>query len=168
MIIELDLTEKPQTLAKEIIDPKKISTAEESVQFSKNVLTVLRETAKAHNIVCKRKITLAQMKRVYLRGAESLEEGKTAGQCALARVSLYMRIMSQDGMENTFTKGEEPNGKPSWELDITSAWKPAQIDFDWAIKEASAKNIDRNFDVRDLYFTEESPLQYADTLRNFL
>ena len=168
MIIELDLTEKAVAPVQEKLDPKRISTAEESVQFSKKVVAVLKEKAKAHNAVSRKKISLAQMKRVYLRGAENTEEGKTTGECALARVNLYMRIIAQESFENTFIQSKEKNGKPSWELDVTSAWKPAQIDFESAFKEATANSIDRNFQVGELYFEEESPLLYADTLRHFL
>ena len=168
--IELDLTKAQGVDEVAEVDKRKISTAEEAISFSKAIISLLKTKGNAHNSTVNgiRKVNLPQLKKVYLRGAEHLLPEKTRGQAAMARVNLYLRILSANDLGKVVLQDADSNGKQSWEIDLTSAWKPSEEDIQLAEKECLAYDVDYNFDNNDLYFTDESPLAFANALRNLL
>ena len=70
-----------------------------AISFSKKVIEALKNKVKEHNAKSSRKVSLSQLKKVYRRGAgafsSSHRPGKTRGQWAMARVNMFLRMMSK-------------------------------------------------------------------------
>lgn len=165
--IELDLMGKDIETSKKI-DEKKLSTSEEGIEFSKSVISLLKSKAKEHNSSSNNRISLIQLKNIYLRGSKGGKEGKTNGFLGLARVNMFLRMSSFGKLDETFVNDTSRLGGNPLEIDLTDNWEPSTKDAEMTGKEVLAHNIDRNFDESDLYFKDEEPLIFADTLRNLL
>ncbi len=152
--LELESGEnKPQSAESIAAD---INANELIVSFSAKLVDFLRNKAKEHNKnFPKKKITLNKLKEVYKRGANAFgeEEGKTHGECAIARVNMFLRILSSQDIPNH----KKSTFAHSHEIDITESWSPISEDFTKASEEIQANGLDYNFsDVNNLYLDEES------------
>lgn len=161
--IELDLISESRG-----VDSKRISTEDEGIQFSKAVLALLKDKVKTHNVSYGKKITLSQLKDVYLKGSRGFSTEKTNGFLGMARVNMYLRILAADGENQVSFKNIKDINISFLEIDLTENWLPSEVDTELTIQESFAHNIDKNFDEGDLYFQNEEPLMFADSLRNLI
>jgi hypothetical protein len=166
--IELDLTKKQEQPAVPQVDSKKIVNEEESIEFSKNVIQLLKAKVKEHNSSNASKITVNDLKKVYLHGTNIILAEKTVGFSALARVNMYLRIIKAETLDSSFLGKTLKLNRSNLEIDFTDNWEPSAEDVKLTEQEALAKNLDKNFSLNELYFDEESPLTFGTTLRNLL
>ena len=72
--------------------------SDKAIEFSKKIIEGLKNKVKEHNSKNKKKVTLGQLKKIYRRGAgafsSSHRPGKTRGQWAMARVNMFLRMVS--------------------------------------------------------------------------
>lgn len=132
-----------------------INVNELIVSFSAKLVDFLRSKAKEHNKnFPKKKVTLNKLKEVYKRGANAFgEEGKTPGECATARVNMFLRILADQNIPSS----KKSAVASSREIDITESWSPISEDFAKASEEIRVNGLDYNFsDVNNLYLDEES------------
>jgi hypothetical protein len=131
-----------------------------AITFSRKVIEALSNKVKEHNSKSSRKVTLNQLKKVYRRGAgafsSSHRPGKTRGQWALARVNMFLRMMSGKSVKDSYRKADSDIARASNLIDISDYWEVEEVDFENA--EADIKQFDLNYDfedVEELYLDDE-------------
>jgi len=81
-----------------------------SNSFSDRVLEFLKQKVEAHNARHERKVTVSQLQKVYRRGAESFathgKPGKTRGQWAVARVNMFLKMLSGARVKDDYRKAD--------------------------------------------------------------
>lgn len=133
----------------------------DAISFSKKVIEALKNKVKEHNSKHSRKVSLSQLKKVYRRGAgafsSSHRPGKTRGQWAMARVNMFLRMMSGGKVKDAYRKADQDVAKSSLDsIDISNLWEPE--DEDLAQASLDIQEIgDFEFDSPDeLYLDEDS------------
>lgn len=106
----------------------------DAISFSKKVIEALQNKVREHNAKSSRKVTLSQLKKVYRRGAgafsSSHRPGKTRGQWAMARVNMFLRMMSGGKVKDAYRKADQDVAKAySDDIDISDFWEPEDQDF---------------------------------------
>lgn len=106
----------------------------DAISFSKKVIDALQTKVKEHNAKNSRKVTLSQLKKVYRRGAgafsASHRPGKTRGQWAMARVNMFLRMMSGGKVKDAYRKADQDVAKAYTNaIDISDFWEPEDEDF---------------------------------------
>lgn len=131
-----------------------------AITFSNKVVEALKNKVKEHNSKYSRKVSLSQLKKVYRRGAgafsSSHRPGKTRGQWAMARVNMFLRMMSGKSVKDAYRKADSDVARSSESVDISDNWELEDIDFSQA--DIDIKEYDLNYDfedVEELYLDEE-------------
>jgi hypothetical protein len=82
-----------------------------SNSFSDRVLDFLKLKTQAHNSKYQKKVTVSQLQKVYRRGAESFaahgKPGKTRGQWAVARVNMFLKMLSGARVKDDYRKADQ-------------------------------------------------------------
>lgn len=90
-----------------------------SITFSEKVTKALKNKVKEHNDKHEKKVTLAQLKKVYRRGAgafsTSHRPGKTRGQWAMARVNMFLKMVRGGKVKDSYRKADQDISKASEE-----------------------------------------------------
>ena len=132
-----------------------------AISFSKKVIEALKNKVKEHNAKSSRKVSLSQLKKVYRRGAgafsSSHRPGKTRGQWAMARVNMFLRMMSGGKVKDAYRKADQDVAKSSLNvIDVSDSWEPEEEDFTQASLDILEIG-DFDFDSPDdLYLDEDS------------
>lgn len=136
---------------------------DKAIEFSKKVIEALKNKVKEHNSKNKKKVTLGQLKKVYRRGAgafsSSHRPGKTRGQWAMARVNMFLRMVSGKPVKNAYRKADNDIARASISnYEIEAGFEPTDEDFNQA--DEDIKNFELNdfdFDsAEELYLDDES------------
>jgi len=133
----------------------------DAITFSNKVIESLKNKVKEHNSKHSRKVSLSQLKKVYRRGAGAFSvshrPGMTRGQWAMARVNMFLRMMSGGKVKDAYRKADQDVAKSSLDfLDISDSWDPEEEDFlkaDLDIKEIGEFNFE---DPNELYLEDYS------------
>lgn len=137
--------------------------SDKAIEFSKKVIEALKNKVKEHNSKNKKKVTLGQLKKVYRRGAgafsSSHRPGKTRGQWAMARVNMFLRMVSGKPVKDAYRKADNDIARASISnYEIEAGFEPSDEDFNQA--EEDIKNFELNdfdFDsAEELYLDDES------------
>ena len=134
------------------------SKSEKAIKFSVQVVESLKNKVKEHNAKHSRKVSLSQLKKVYRRGSgafsQSHRPGKTRGQWAMARVNMFLRMMSGGKVKEAYRKADQDIAKASI-VDISDFWEPEDQDF--ALATLDLKGFeDFDFDnIDELYIDGE-------------
>lgn len=87
---------------------KKVSSSE--IVFSDRIMTALKNKVQDHNERHKKRVDLTQLKKVYRRGSEAFsvshKPGKTRGQCAMARVNMFLRMSRGERVKDSYRKAD--------------------------------------------------------------
>ena len=140
--------------------------SDKAIEFSKKVIEALKNKVKEHNSKSKKKVNLSQLKKVYRRGAgafsSSHRPGKTRGQWAMARVNMFLRMMSGQQVKDAYRKADSDIAKASSDNYIVEAnFEPNDEDFLKADKDIE------NFDLKDFDFTSADELYLDDEEEGF-
>lgn len=106
----------------------------DAISFSKKVIEALKNKVKEHNAKSSRKVSLSQLKKIYRRGAgafsSSHRPGKTRGQWAMARVNMFLRMMSGGKVKDAYRKADQDVARASADaiIDISNFWEPEEED----------------------------------------
>jgi len=137
------------------------SKSDKAIDFSKKVIEALKNKVKEHNGKYSKKVTLGQLKKVYRRGAgafsSSHRPGKTRGQWAMARVNMFLRMVSGKPVKDAYRKADSDVAKAKTEIIIEAALEPCDEDFELADKDIQEYNLnDFDFNSADeLYLDDE-------------
>lgn len=135
--------------------------SDKAIEFSKKVVLALKNKAKEHNSKNKKKVTLGQLKKVYRRGAgafsSSHRPGKTRGQWAMARVNMFLKMVSGKPVKDAYRKADSDIAKASSNNYIIEAnLEPDDEDFIQADEDIKQYNLDFDFSNADeLYLDDE-------------
>ena len=144
--IELDLTEKATEQQIQKVDSYKITTAEEAVNFSSRILNLLKDKVKAHNAQKGQKVTLAQLKNIFIRGSGCPSETKTQAFLGLARVNMYLRVVLAQKINKTDLIKDKSLNLMN-EIDLTDAWNISEADLKSTEEEVKKFDLNRNFNL---------------------
>ena len=135
--------------------------SDKAIDFSKKVVEALKNKVKEHNSKNKKKVTLGQLKKVYRRGAgafsSSHRPGKTRGQWAMARVNMFLRMVSGKPVKDAYRKADSDIAKAKTEIIIEASIDPADEDFETADLDIKQYNLE-DFDFMsadELYLDDE-------------
>ena len=135
------------------------------ITFSDKVISALKAKVKEHNEKHSKKVTLAQLKKVYRRGAgafsSSHRPGMTRGQWAMARVNTFLKMArggkvkkSYRAADSDIAKGSEEyylerEGEAFWEFEDIEL-QLAKID----LVKAGIEVWEQNDEAEELEFSE--------------
>lgn len=135
--------------------------SDKGIEFSKKVVEALKNKVKEHNNKNKKKVTLGQLKKVYRRGAgafsSSHRPGKTRGQWAMARVNMFLRMVSGKPVKDSYRKADSDIAKAKYETVVEAGLEPSDNDFEQAdldIKEYNLNDFDFS-SIDELYLDDE-------------
>ena len=137
--------------------------SDKAIEFSKKVIDALKNKVKEHNSKNKKKVSLGQLKKVYRRGAgafsSSHRPGKTRGQWAMARVNMFLKMVSGGKVKDSYRKADSDIARASSkDYEIDTSFEPSDEDFNQA--DEDIKNFELNdFDfesAEELYLDDES------------
>jgi hypothetical protein len=135
--------------------------SDKAIEFSKKVIEALKNKAKEHNSKNKKKVTLSQLKKVYRRGAgafsSSHRPGKTRGQWAMARVNMFLRMVSGKPVKDSYRKADSDIARAAVNNYIIEAsFEPNDEDF------AQADEDIKNYNLNDFEFNSAEELYLDD------
>jgi len=137
------------------------SKTDKAIEFSKKIIEALKNKAKEHNSNYSKKVTLSQLKKVYRRGAgafsSSHRPGKTRGQWAMARVNMFLKMVSGKPVKDAYRKADSDIAKAKTEIIIEASIDPDDEDFETADKDIQEYNLN-DFDFQsadELYLDDE-------------
>ena len=135
--------------------------SDKGIDFSKKVVEALKNKVKEHNSKYSKKVTLGQLKKVYRRGAgafsSSHRPGKTRGQWAMARVNMFLRMVSGKPVKDAYRKADSDIAKAKTEITVEAMLEPSDEDFEKADFDIQTYNLN-DFDfasVDELYLDDE-------------
>lgn len=134
----------------------------DAISFSKKVIEALQNKVKEHNSKNSRKVSISQLKKVYRRGAgafsSSHRPGKTRGQWAMARVNMFLRMMSGGKVKDAYRKADGDLAKASDIIDISDFWEPEEQDIIQALADSEIIG-DFNFEsIDELYLDDDEDI----------
>jgi len=140
--------------------------SDKAIEFSKKVIEALKNKVKEHNSKNKKKVTLGQLKKVYRRGAgafsSSHRPGKTRGQWAMARVNMFLRMVSGKPVKDAYRKADSDISRASTNDYIIEAnFEPSDEDFNQADKDI------KNYNLNDFDFANTDELYLDDEDEGF-
>lgn len=140
---------------------------DKAIEFSKKVIDALKNKVKEHNSKSKKKVTLGQLKKVYRRGAgafsSSHRPGKTRGQWAMARVNMFLRMVSGKPVKDAYRKADSDIAKASSNNYIVEAsLEPEDEDFSQADEDI------KNYNLGDFDFASADELYLDDEDEGFI
>ena len=135
--------------------------SDKAIDFSKKVIETLKNKAKEHNSKNKKKVTLGQLKKVYRRGAgafsSSHRPGKTRGQWAMARVNMFLKMVSGKPVKDAYRKADSDIAKAfSNNYIIEASLEPDDEDFIQADEDI------KNYNLGDFDFISADELYLDD------
>lgn len=137
---------------------EKISNNDQAINFSKKITEALKAKAKDHNSSNSKKVSIDQLKKVYVNGASLFDKesnpSDTKALMAMARVNMYLRFMKSESVQKFFNSFNKEISKGA--LDFTDAWEPSQEDYSSAKKDNEIFDLNYDFEERDLYINEEA------------
>jgi hypothetical protein len=149
--------------------------SDKAIEFSKKIIEGLKNKVKEHNSKNKKKVTLSQLKKVYRRGAgafsSSHRPGKTRGQWAMARVNMFLRMVSGKPVKDAYRKADSDIARASTkDYIIEASFEPTEEDFlqaDEDIKAFDLNDFDFN-SAEDLYLDDEKDNIVLTYINNYI
>ena len=134
-----------------------------AIEFSKKVIDFLEDTIKAYNSKNDKKIKLSQAKKMYCVGARMRghDSEYTANEWALARVNLFLRIVSGNIEEVNLDISKKTSYNKL--MDITDHIVPSDEDLTKARTDSESHELDYPYEnIEDLYIEEPDPCYSID------
>jgi hypothetical protein len=145
------------------------NSEEQAIEFSSRVMAALYRKVKEHNSNCPSKVDHSQLKKVYRRGAQTVEE--EPGLHAMARVNMFLRmkkggkiVYQKPKVEQTAELKElifenKARIQVNTFIDITEDWLPIEADFIQAGEDIDEHKLNYNFkDINELYLDDYEKL----------
>ena len=134
---------------------------DKGIEYSKKVIEALKNKVKEHNSKNKKKVTLAQLKKVYRRGAgafsSSHRPGMTRGGWAMARVNMFLKMVRGGKVKDSYRKADSDITRASasdYEIEVN--FEPDDEDF------AQAEIDIKNYKLEDFDFLSADELYLDD------
>jgi hypothetical protein len=134
------------------------------ISFSEKVSNCLKNKIEEHNAEHSEKVSLAQLKTVYIRGAKassnSHRPGKTKGSWAMARANMFLKMVRGEEVKDSYREADQDivEGAEESRAEITSDfWDFEDIEFDLAkidLVKAGIEVWDQDQEAEDLEYSE--------------
>ena len=136
--------------------------SDKAIEFSKKVIEALKNKVKEHNSKYSKKVTLAQLKKVFRRGAGAFSSSHRPGVSrtawGLARVNMFLKMVRGGKVKDSYRKADSDISKASTNNYIIEAnLDPDDEDFNQAeidIKEYNLNDFDFT-NADELYLDDE-------------
>lgn len=157
------LTPKVQPESSFCVSTEK-SKDEMAISYSVKVIEALTEKMKQFNSGSQNsKISLAQLKEVYTRGAQADDSVNDydAGVWGMARVNLVIALKNGDNFAELFEPALKATDDFRGELDFTQDWLPSQKCFEQAVEDVKKYKLE-NFcfeSAADLYLENYTKME---------
>lgn len=136
-----------------------------SITFSAKVIEALKNKVAEHNKNNSKKVTLSQLKKIYRRGAgafsSSHRPGKTRGQWAMARVNMFLKMVSGGKVKKSYRAADQDVAKGSEDYYLERESQAfvdfEDIEFDIAhldLVKVGASKWEQDESTEDLEYTE--------------
>ena len=127
---------------------------DKAVEFSKKLIKAIKSKVKEHNNLNNKKVTFAQLKKVYKNKVYSQNNEKNFNQIALARINMFIRMVngasSYLGANSNFSKAINNN------YIIEASFNPSAEDF------IKADEDIKSYDLNDFEFNNSDDLYLDD------
>ena len=127
---------------------------DKAVEFSKKLIKAIKSKVKEHNNLNNKKVTFAQLKKVYKNKVYSQNNEKNFNQIALARINMFIRMVngasSYLGANSNFSKAINNN------YIIEASFNPSAEDF------IKADEDIKTYDLNDFEFNNSDDLYLDD------
>jgi hypothetical protein len=174
-----DMTEETtEEVVAEVEEVKEVLASEDAITFSNKIIKILENKAKIHNSKYDNKVTLDELKEVYMNGSDSyetLDESVVPGWkgrlqlksnwpvWAMSRVNMFLRMKRSEKMEAQQTKNESSAS----ELDVAVSLVPSEKCIEEAIEDMVGENVGDIGDLQpsDVYIESKAQaLQFSTSL----
>jgi hypothetical protein len=141
--------------------------SDKAIEFSKKVIEALKNKVKEHNSKSKKKVTLAQLKKVFRRGAGAFSSSHRPGQSrvswAMARVNMFLKMVGGGKVKDSYRKADSDIARASKNDYIIEAnLDPDNEDF------LQADEDIKNYNLGDFDFVSADELYLDDEDEGFI
>lgn len=143
--MELDLTQTPEQPKQDI-----------GVEYTNKIVDILRDKVKMSNASSEKKVTLAQLKMVFIEGARAQNADLFLG--GFSRVNMFLRLYCSSSFAHEFRVQSEIKSFKSSTLDFSNYISPNTEDIRIGLEDAKAFTGVK-ISVDDLYL--EKPVSIA-------
>lgn len=132
----------------------KILKNDKAIEFSKKILNAIKAKVKEHNSINAKKVTFAQLKKVYKNNINILCSEKNFNQVAFARINMFLRMVN--GMSSYLGANSNLSKAINNNYIIEANFNPTQEDFIKAEEDIKLYELsDFEFHSDDLYLDDE-------------
>ena len=141
------------------VKPKQEPDQDAAIKFSVDVIKALEEKVEIHNSSQDKKVTIAQLKKVFCESLDDYAGDQETPNTvwAFAKVNLYLRIASGEHAEsvNVVNTYKKPNL-----IEVSANWLPSQKDIDKAKLTVEEKGLNYPFKSIDDLYINFQPIQW--------
>ena len=125
--------------------------------YSKQIIAALKSKVKEHNASFADKVSLAQLKELYISGAKEQIGSFTSNESGWARVNMFLRMTGE--VYSIAKEAKEQADKHSQTvMDFSCLLKPTEQDFVSAVEDIQKYSLAFDFgDISNLYLSEPEP-----------
>jgi hypothetical protein len=156
MKMELDLTQAKAS-APEV---------DVNVDYTKRILLAIKAKAKEHNDTNESKVSVPQLKSVFIAGAEDKVEGKALVLLGFARINMYLRLLDPATVAREFKSASDNKNFKKLIFDFSSYVSPNTEDFSRAEEDLNKHNLNFDFASVDELYLED--VQSVSLYKNYL
>tara|TARA_Y100001938_G_scaffold143666_1_gene216836 strand:- start:4727 stop:5437 length:711 start_codon:yes stop_codon:yes gene_type:complete len=167
-----------ETTEEAVVEEQEVLASEDAITFSNKIINILENKAKIHNSKYDNKVTLDELKEVYMNGSDSyetLDESVVPGWkgrlqlksnwpvWAMSRVNMFLRMKRSEKMEAQQTKNESSAS----ELDVAVSLVPSEKCIEEAIEDMVGENVGDIGDLQpsDVYIESKAQaLEFSTSL----
>jgi hypothetical protein len=156
MKMELDLTQAKTS----------VPEVDVNVDYTKRILFALKSKVKEHNDTNESKVSVHQLKSVFITGAGDKIEGKKLILLGFARINMYLRLLDPAIAAREFKTASDNKHFKKLIFDFSSYVSPKAEDFSKAEDDLNKHNLNFDFAFVDELYLED--VQSVSFYKNYL
>ena len=167
-----------ETTEEAVVEAQEVLASEDAITFSNKIINILENKAKIHNSKYDNKVTLDELKEVYMNGSDSyetLDESVVPGWkgrlqlksnwpvWAMSRVNMFLRMKRSEKMDAQQTKNESSAS----EFDVAVSLVPSEKCIEEAVEDMVEENVGDIGDLQpsDIYIESKAQaLEFSTSL----
>ena len=167
-----------ETTEEAVVEAQEVLASEDAITFSNKIINILENKAKIHNSKYDNKVTLDELKEVYMNGSDSyetLDESVVPGWkgrlqlksnwpvWAMSRVNMFLRMKRSEKMDAQQTKNESSAS----EFDGAVSLVPSEKCIEEAVEDMVEENVGDIGDLQpsDIYIESKAQaLEFSTSL----
>ena len=167
-----------ETTEEAVVEAQEVLASEDAITFSNKIINILENKTKIHNSKYDNKVTLDELKEVYMNGSDSyetLDESVVPGWkgrlqlksnwpvWAMSRVNMFLRMKRSEKMDAQQTKNESSAS----EFDVAVSLVPSEKCIEEAVEDMVEENVGDIGDLQpsDIYIESKAQaLEFSTSL----